>query len=145
MFSFTSLMINSTVTTNERQIAEHFNKCFTSIAGKFNWKIVKTKTTHFSFKGEAKNDLLFLTPVTAEEIRDNLATIKSNKGNDLNGIPNNILKPNKKELSITSANFLILSFFKRIFQDLVKMSFPLTKKMINNNVINIDLYHLNQT
>lgn len=36
MFSFTSLMINSTVTTNERQIAEHFNKCFTSIAGKFN-------------------------------------------------------------------------------------------------------------
>lgn len=138
-------MINSTVTTNERQIAKHFNKCFTSIAGKFNWKIVKTETTHFSFKGEAKNDLLFLTPVTAEEITDNLATIKSNKGNNLNGIPNSILKPNKKELSITLAHILILSFCKRIFQDLVKMSFPLTKKMINNNVIIIDLYHLNQT
>ena len=38
MSSSTSLMINSTITSNAKQIAKHFNKFFTGLAGEFNSK-----------------------------------------------------------------------------------------------------------
>lgn len=43
-------MINSTVKTNAKQIAQHFNDLFTTIPEKNNSKIVKAKFTHFPFQ-----------------------------------------------------------------------------------------------
>ena len=103
-----TFMINITVTTNAKLKAKHSNEFFTSIARKINSKII---FFHFSFRGQANNDLLFITSVTAEEITDIVDTKKHNKANNPNSIPSSIVKQYKKELSIP-LNIFQGSFFR---------------------------------
>ena len=57
----TTLQIGKKFETDAKEIANHFNGYFTSIAGELNRKIVKSKNMHLSYLGSMKENNMFLT------------------------------------------------------------------------------------
>ena len=64
----TTLQIGKRIETDAKEIANYFNGYFTSIAGKLNRKIVKSKNMHLSYLGSMKENNMFLTPTTPVDI-----------------------------------------------------------------------------
>ena len=57
---FSSLLIDNQLTTSAKQISNHFNNFFPSIADKINRNIVKAKKPHLSYVApETKNKFSF--------------------------------------------------------------------------------------
>ena len=52
----TTLQIDKKIETDAKEIANHFNGYFTSIAGELNRKIVKSKNMHLSYLGSMKEN-----------------------------------------------------------------------------------------
>ena len=57
--SISSLLIDNQLITSARQISNHFNNFFTSIAEEINRNIVKAKKTHLSYLGPEKINTIF--------------------------------------------------------------------------------------
>ena len=53
--------------TDAKEIANHFNGYFTSVAGRLNRKIAKTKNLYLSYLVPMKEDL-FPMPITSDDI-----------------------------------------------------------------------------
>ena len=68
----------------------------------FNRKIVKSKNMHLSYFGTMKENNMFLTPTTPNDIEVLIDNMKVNKGVCQNSIPTKILKNFKSEFRKTS-------------------------------------------
>ena len=60
--STSSLLIDGETITSAKEISNHFNNVFTSVAKKINKNIVKPKQTHLSYLGPENNNTIFLSP-----------------------------------------------------------------------------------
>ena len=54
--------------TDPKEIANHFNGYFSSIAGELNEKVVKSKNMHLSYLGSIKESNMFLTKTTPNDM-----------------------------------------------------------------------------
>ena len=63
-----------------------------------------------------------LIPVTVEEVKSAITSLKSNKSPGIDGISNNILKQNMEILSPTLTNLINECFEEGIFPDILKVS-----------------------
>ena len=99
-------------TKGVREIADHFNGYFTSIAGELNQKIVKFKNMHLSYLGSMKENNIFLT-TTLNDIKILIGNMKVSKGVGSNSIPTKILKDYKSELSTPLSDMIKYFFYNR--------------------------------
>ena len=74
-----SLIIDETITTNAKLIANYFNTFFTSVAAKLNEKIVKAKKPFSHYLGQTTDETIFLSPTTPAEGKSLINCIKSDK------------------------------------------------------------------
>ena len=94
-----SLLIAKALTTNEKDIANHFNTFFTSIAQKL---VKKIPPTHNNFKSSLKNQnerSFFIRPVDIKETENIISSLQENKASGPNSLPIKMLKTPKKQLS----------------------------------------------
>ena len=87
-----NLNINGKISSNPLEVANHFNKYFTTIASKIDKKIVKSnkKFTDFLINPNEKTFSLYLT--TPEEVQDYLKNIDLGKSVSPFNIPSRLLK-----------------------------------------------------
>ena len=94
--SISSLLIDGQIITSAKEIFNHFDNFFTTVAKKINKNIVKPKQTHLSYLGRENNNTTFLSPTLPEDIEDLISSMKTNRASGPNGIPTKILKIFKK-------------------------------------------------
>ena len=95
---------------------------FTSIAGELNRKIVKSKNTHLSYLGSMKENNMFLTPTTADDIEGLIRNMKVNKGVGPNSIPTKILKDCKSKFFKPLSDMINISFTTGIFPSALQVA-----------------------
>ena len=95
-----TLNVDNGTTSNPVEIANVFNKYFSTIAEKTKSNI---KYTHKHFSDYLNNrtaESFFLSPTSKEEVSDIISSLNSNKSVGPNSIPYRILDILKKEISI---------------------------------------------
>ena len=64
----TTFQVGKKIETNVKEIANHFNNYFTSIAGELNRKILKPKNMHLLYLESMKENNMLLTPKLPNDI-----------------------------------------------------------------------------
>ena len=103
-----SLLIDKALTTDENDIANHFNTFFSSIAQKLVKKI----------------------PPTHNNFTSLISSLQENKASGPNSIPIKMLKTSKKQLSVPLTFLINLAFETGVFPDTLKTAkvIPIFKK-----------------
>ena len=93
-------------------------------------KIVKPKIKHSSYLGSMKENNMFLTPTTSNDIEISIDNMKVNKGIGPNSIQTKILKDHKSEFSKSLSDMINTSFTRGIFASALKVAnvVPIHKK-----------------
>ena len=125
-----SILIDKALTTNKKDIANHFNTFFTSIAQKL---VKKIPPTHNSFKSSLKNQKersFFIGPVDIKETENIISSLQENKASGPNSFPIKMLKTSKKQLSVPLTYLINLAFETGVFPDILKTAklIPIIKK-----------------
>ena len=110
--SVSSLLIDKQLITSARQISNHFNNFFTSIAEIINKNIAKAKKTHLLHCGQENKNTILLSPAIHEDVQYLISSMKTNKaiGPNRFQIGSNILKLFKKEFSKPLRDMINTSF-----------------------------------
>ena len=119
--SISSLLIDNQLITSAKQISNHFNNFFTSIAEK-KGNIVKAKKTHLSYVGPGNKNTIFLSLTVPEDVEDLISLMKTIKASGPNSIPTNILKLFKKEFSKPLSDIINMSFNQGVFPNFLKIA-----------------------
>ena len=128
--SIFSLLIDNQLITSAKQMSNHFNNFFTSIAEKINRNIVKGKKPHLLYLGPENKNTIFLPPTVPDYVEDQISSMKTNKASGPNSIPTNILKLFKKEFSKPLSDMINMSFNQGVFPNILKIAnvIPIHKK-----------------
>ena len=105
-----SHLINKPLTTIEKDIANHFNNFFTSIAQKL---VEKIPPTHNNFKSSLKNQSersFFIGAVDIKEAENVISNLQENKVSEPNSLPIKMLKTSKKQFSVPLTYLINLDF-----------------------------------
>ena len=117
--------------TETKQIAEEFNKHYTSVAEKILEKRkFKGKSPFNSYLKNPNQKTLMIQPTTNEEIEDVISCLDTSKSVGPNSIPNQIIQEVKKSISTPLANIFNSSFSSGICPNFLKFSkvIPIFKK-----------------
>ena len=127
--SISNLLIDGQIITSAKEISNHFNNFFTSVAKKIDKNMVKPKQTHLSYLGPENNNTIFLSPTLLEDTEDIISSMK-------------IKQVVKKEFSKLLIDIINLSFNQGIFPNLLKIAnvTPIHKKVTSMIVITTDLF-----
>ena len=82
--SISSLLIDNQSITSAKQIYNHLNNVFTSIAEKNKQNFCQSKKTHIS-------NTIFISRKVPEDLEDLISSMKTNKASVPSNIPTNIL------------------------------------------------------
>ena len=115
-----NLNIDIETITDDKVISNHFNKSFSSIAGKLVRKIPNTTKTFDSYFNKQSEKYLFLSPILPDDAETLISTLKVDKAVGPGSIPTIILKQFKKLLSKPLANLIDLSFSTGLFPKILK-------------------------
>ena len=110
-----NLTIDSETITNDKVISNHFNKLFSSIAGKLVRKKPNTIKTFDSYLNKQSEKSSFLSPISPDDFEALISTLTVRKVAGPGSIPKIILKQFKKLLSKPLANLTNLSFSAGLF------------------------------
>ena len=118
------------LTRNEKDIANHFNTFFTSIAQKL---VKKIPPTHNNFESTLKNQnekSFFIGTVDIKETENKISSLQENKASGPNSLPIKMLKTSKKQLSVPLTYLINLAFETGVFPDILKTAklIPIIKK-----------------
>ena len=116
------LNIDNETITNDKVIFNHFNKFFSSIAGKLVRKIPNITKTFDSYLNKQSEKSFFLSPMSPEDVEALISTLKVHKAVEPGSIPTIILKQFKKLLLKTLANLINLSFSTGLFPKILKQA-----------------------
>ena len=116
------LQINGKLISDNKTIANSFNKYFTTIAQKLQEKM-KSSSVHFSnFMHNNNPESIFLDPVTPEEVNDIIANLDESKANDSYEIPIKLIKLVRHTLSKPFSIIANSSFTEGVFPDKLKFA-----------------------
>ena len=117
-----NLNIDNETITDDKVISNHFNKFFSSIAGKLVRKIPNTTKTFDSYLNKQSEKSFFLSPISPDDVEALISTLKVHKVVGPGSIPTIILKQFKKLLSKPLANLINLSFSTGLFPKNLKQA-----------------------
>ena len=136
-----NLNIDNETITDDKVISNHFNKFFSSIAGKLVRKIPNTTKTFDSYLNKQSEKYFFLSPIWPDNVEALISTLKVHKAVGTGSIPTIILKQFKKLLSKPLANLIKLSFSTGLFPKILNQAkiIPIFKKgdQRDCNIINL--------
>ena len=91
---------------------------------------MKSENKHLSYLGSMKENNMFLTPTTSNDIEVLINNMKVNKGIGPNSIQTKILKDHKSEFSKSISDMINTSFTTGIFASALKVAnvVPIHKK-----------------
>jgi hypothetical protein len=129
---------NGEIVTDQKNVANMFNKYFTNVAQNLVDKMGETKN---SFKDYLKNtniNSMFLEETTSDEVTKLINNIDVKKAEDIYGISPKLVKIAGPQISEALASIFNLSFEQGIFPDILKKAkiFPIHKadnKMVTSN------------
>ena len=84
-----NLNIDNETITDDKVISNHFNKLFTSIAGKLVRKIPNTTKTFDLYLNKQSEKSFFLSPILPDDIEALISTLKIHKAGGPGSIPYN--------------------------------------------------------
>ena len=129
-----NLQVNGKIVSDNKTIANSFNKYFTTIAQKLQEKM-KPSSVHFSnYMHINYPDSIFLDPVTPEEVNDIIANLDETKANDSYDIPPKLIKLVRHTLS---KPFSIIA--NSSFSEVSKSNFLIVRPHKNNRTINLKI------
>ena len=102
--------------------SETFNKFFSTIPQKIEYKLVSTTKHYENYLTEPAANTFILTPKNTKEIKDIIKTLNIRKSIGPNSIPTRLLKQFSKEMSMSIETLINLSFKTRIFPDAPKFN-----------------------
>ena len=79
--------VNNITINSAKEIAEEFNKHFTSIAKNIEKKLIKPNCDFSKFLKNPNRDSFFITPTTKEEVTSSIKTLKNSKSTGASSIP----------------------------------------------------------
>ena len=125
-----NLNIDNETISDDKVIASHFNKFFSSIAGKLVRKIPNTTKTFDLYLNKQSGKSFFLSPILPDDVEALISTLKVHKAVGPSSIPTIILKQFKKFLSKPLANLINLSFSTGVFPKILNQAkiIPIFKK-----------------
>ena len=117
-----SLNINSKVESDNKTVANSFNKYFTTVAQKLIDKLGPS-TKHFKdYLSNPNPESFFLDPVTPEEVNDIIANLDEYKSNDSYDIPSKLIKLVRMTISGPFALIANSSFSLGAFPEKLKFA-----------------------
>ena len=121
-----NLNIDNGTITDDKVISNHFS----SIAGKLVWKIPNTTKTFDSYLNKLSQKSFFVPPISPDDAKALIRTLKVHKAVWPGSIPTIILKQFKKLLLKPLANLINSSFSKGLFPKILKQAkvIPIFKK-----------------
>ena len=87
-----NLNIDNETITDDKVISNHFNKFFSSIAGKLVRKIPNTTKTFDSYLNKQSEKYFFLSPISPDDVEALISTLKVHKAVGPGSIPTITLK-----------------------------------------------------
>ena len=116
--------------THDKVISNHFNKFFSSTAGKLVWKISNTTKIFDSYLNKQSEKSFFLSPTSSDDVEALISTLKIHKTVGPGSISTIILKQFKKLISKPLANLINLYFSTVLFSKVFKQAkiIPIFKK-----------------
>ena len=125
-----NLNIDNETITDDKVISNHFNKFFSSIAGKLVRKIPNTTKIFHSYLNKQPEKLSFLSPISPNDFEALISTLTVRKAVGPSSIPKIILKQFKMLRSKPLANLTNLSFSTGLFPKILKQAkiIPIFKK-----------------
>ena len=114
------LNINKEMVSDPVEVANHFNKFYTTIAKKLVDKLNNNKTSFQEYLQFPNEKSMFIQPTCKEEIGDIIKSIESNKSPDIYGLPPKLIKLAANSLSDILADIFNSSFENGVFPQLLK-------------------------
>ena len=116
--------------TDPLQIANNFNKYFTSVASDITKKIPRTPKSPLAYLSNPNIESFFISPCTSSEISLVIQELKNGKSSGPNSIPIKLLKILEPHISVDVAILINESFETGIFPDKLKIAkvIPVFKK-----------------
>ena len=126
----TNLNIDNEIITDDKVISNHFNKFFSSIAGKLVKKIPNATKTFDSYLNKQSEKSFLLSPISPEDIETLISTLKVYKAVGPGSVPKIISKQFKKLFSKPLTNLINLSFSTGLFSKILEQAkiIPIFKK-----------------
>ena len=111
-------------------MSNSLNSFFSTIASKIESKIIPTQKHFHDYLQNPNENSFFLTPTTPDEVSNVIKTMSSRKALGPNSIPNKILKPFNKAISIPLSSIMNISFNTGLVSNSVKVPnvIPVHKK-----------------
>ena len=107
--------VNNMTINSPKEIAEEFNKHFTSTAKNMEKKLIKLNCDFSKFLKNPNRDSFFISPLTKEEVTSSIKTLKNSKSTGTFSIPIKFLKLLQNTLNEPIALLANLSFSTGIF------------------------------
>ena len=118
--SVSSLLIDNQSITSDKQMSNHFNNYFTSIAENINIKMVKKTQLIFHILA-LKTKTVFISPTIPDNAEDLISSMKTKKASGPKSISTNVLKLFKKEFSKPLSDMINMSFNQGVFPNIFKI------------------------
>ena len=107
--------VNNMTINSPKEIAEKFNKHFTSIIKNIEKKLIKPNCDFSKRLKSPKKDSFFITPTTKEEVTSSIKTLKNSKSTGPSSIQTKFLKLFQNTLNEPIALLANISFSTGIF------------------------------
>ena len=111
---------NGSTITDQKKVADRFNKYFTGIAQSLVNKLGKTKSKFTDYLKEPNVNSIFINPVNESEVYDQLATLDESTTADSYNIPVRLIKLIKNIITEPLTYFINLSFSSGCYPKLPK-------------------------
>jgi hypothetical protein len=115
-------LYNNRKITNKSDIANRFNDYFVNIGSSLARKIPDCNKSAMSFLSETYNKILFLNPVSRNELIITIKQLKVNSASGWDDIPAKVLQVNHLNLLDPLLHIVNLSLNQGIFPDLLKIA-----------------------
>ena len=135
-----NLNINGKISSNTLEVANHFNKYFTTIASKIDKKIIKSNKKFTDFLINPNEKTFSLYPTTPEEVQDYLKNIDLRKSVGPFSIPSRLLKAFSKLFSIPVSKIFNLSIEHCTFPEKMKIAMVIPVYKMKESIFECNNY-----
>jgi hypothetical protein len=119
--SIKSILIDGVAVSDEQNVADEFNKFFTSVGIDLDNNIPKSNESPLKYITANLQSSFFVSPVTPSEIENIIGNLKKSSSNK-DVLPMKILSKARNILSVPISNLINSSFCSGIFPDFLKVA-----------------------
>ena len=121
MTSPDTLLIDDEVISDTKNVANSFNRYFSSVANKLQSKIIPPKEDFSKYLKNRSTNSFFISPVTKEEVKDIIDNISAKKATGPHSLPSFLLNEINDSISQPLADLVNMSFTQGNYIEALKI------------------------